>query len=102
MNITAKINEAGQMEVTYRGETRAFDAYLNKSVTDEKYDQWRASCVFFGRFRSGSKVWPVRVILKASGNVELDGGYSNKGGIASITGWYKADSANISQANGQR
>jgi hypothetical protein len=32
----------------------------------------------------------------------MDGGYSNKGGIASITGWFDADSKNLSQANGQR
>lgn len=105
MNVQAKINEAGQMEVTYRGETRVFDAYCYQYTQPwdgKECKRYSASRVFFGRFRSGSKVWPVSVTLHDNGVVQMDGGHSNKGGIAGITGWFNAESTNISQAVGQR
>lgn len=94
--VTAKMIDAETMEVTYRNESRQFKAHR---INDRVY----ARNVFCGKFRTGSKLWPMEVIVWDSGNVTVcNGGFSNKGGVTSLVGWYDAESKYNTQHNGAR
>lgn len=86
-----------ELAVTYRGETRTFKAYVGKEAAS-------ASRVFGGKFKTGTKVWPLSVTCWFdSGNLNVErGGYSNKGGVSSILGWFDAESASATKSRGAR
>lgn len=94
--VTAKMINETTMEVTYRGESRQFNAY-------KCGDRFCARNVFSGKFRTGSKLWPMEVLLWDSGNVTIcSGGFSNKGGATGLVGWFNANSQYNTQHNGAR
>lgn len=86
-----------KLTVNYKGESRVFDAWANGERA------W-ASRVFGGKFKTGTKIWPLSVtVWFKSGNVVIDnGGYSNKGGVTSVTGWFNADNPNATKSHGAR
>lgn len=94
--IAATFNDADQtISVTYYGETRTFPAYKN--------GKWAsAGAVFSGRFRTGTKLWPVGVtVFLDTGNAQLNtAGRSNRGGVTNVVGWWTSDSGYNTRANG--
>lgn len=90
--VNAVINADQSMTVSFGGESRTFDVY-------NCGERFTAFAVMSGRFRTGAKLWPLSVtVWGKSGNVTIDnGGYSNKGGVRSVVGWWNADSKLNSQ-----
>ena len=77
--------ETKTMRVTFRGETREFaGCSMSPGVWASAYG------VFAGKFRSGTKVWPMSVMFWFdSGKASVQsGGFSNKGGAHILVGWY--------------
>ncbi len=99
MKPTATYDQAANtLAITFQGETRTFSCYcvMNERVT--------APSVFSGRFRTGTKRWPLSATLWfKSGNLVIDnGGFANKGGVVAITGWWDADNKANTQHKGAR
>lgn len=87
-----------KMAITYRGETREFEARRHPV-----HAMYYARSVFSGKVGfSGTKNWPVEVILWDSGNIALNGGFANKGKLANVVGWFNPESENNSQFKGKR
>ena len=89
--ITTTINADQTMTVSFLNESRTFNTY-------QCADRLIAFNVMSGKFRTGTKLWPLSVtVWGKSGNTVIDnGGYSNKGGVASVVGWWNDDSKNNS------
>ena len=85
MNPAASYNESSnKITITFRGETRDFTPRMDMGSS------FWVPRVFSGKFRSGAKIWPCDIFfVKATGRLTIQpGGYSNKGGVASIVGWF--------------
>jgi len=93
MKITANINADQTMTVTFNGEERTFDTFYGG-------DRFTAFNVMSGKFKTGTKLWPLSVTLWGkSGNTVIDnGGHSNKGGVTSVVGWWNKESSQNTQA----
>ena len=95
MNIESVVNADQTVTITYRGESRTFPAFFSRDGRVFIRD------VFSGKFRSGTKLWPLEVIIWESGNTTVcSGGYSNKGGATIIVGWWNEDSKADTQSGG--
>ena len=78
-------DSTGKMSVTFRGETRIFDALPNS-------DGGTAVCVFGVKYPTGTKVWPASVTVYQGKTSVTAGGYGrggNQSGAVNLLGWYK-------------
>lgn len=94
-DIKAELN-GEELSVTFKGETRTF----KKTFSTESH--LIADKVFGGKFKTGTKVWPLSIVcVFASGNLLIqNGGYSNKNGVTSIVGWFNPEASNVTRAKG--
>ena len=78
---------------TMRTEKRTFKAF---AIGTGAY----AFNVLSGKFRMGTKLWPVPVFHNTStGKTTLgNAGHSNKGGVMNVVGWYELDSKHNSKS----
>ncbi len=92
--IDATVNSDQTVTVEFRGEQRTFNAvYLDKRVVVRN--------VVSGKFRTGKKLWPMDLWIHENGNACIgNGGFSNKGGVASICGWWNSDGKANTQHRG--
>jgi hypothetical protein len=93
--IDAIVNADHTVTVIYMNERRTFDFYIIGN-------DLRVGNVFAGKFRTGNKLWPMSLtIWEKTGNVTVSqGGFSNKGGVRKVVGWWNKDSAANSRHKG--
>lgn len=84
--------ETKTLTVTFGNETRHF-------VCREFPALYVADYAMSGKFRTGEKVWPLSLtVSKSTGRIAVsNGGYSNKGGVVRVVGFWNRDNPNNSK-----